>query len=184
MISVDEKPCIQALERAQAYLKLPNGHSLTGFGHEYKRHGTTTLFSALEVAAGLVKVGHYKRRRRREFLDFMNDAIADCPDKEIHVIIDNLNGHKPKHDRWLEWHKNVHFHFTPAHASWLNQVECWFSILTEATLRGASFTSPREVRTAIDQFVYSYNRDAASFEWRKRVVHPVSPKKRYSDLCN
>jgi transposase len=184
VISVDEKPCIQALERAQGYLKLPNGHALTGFGHEYKRHGTTTLFAALEVATGQVKVGHYKRRRRREFLDFMNDVIADCPDKEIHVILDNLNTHKPKQDRWLVRHKNVHFHFTPTHASWLNQVECWFSILTEATLRRASFTSPREVRTAIDQFVYSYNSEAAPFEWRKRVVHPVSPKKHYSDLCN
>ena len=183
VISVDEKPCIQALERAQGYLKLPNGHALTGFSHEYKRHGTTTLFAALEVATGQVKVGHYKRRRRREFPDFMNDVIADCPDKEIHVILDNLNTHKPKQDRWLARHKNVHFHFTPTHASWLNQVECWFSILTEATLRRASFTSPREVRTAIDQFPYSYNRDAAPFEWRKRVVHPVSPKKRYSDIC-
>jgi len=184
VISVDEKPCIQVLERAQGYLKLPNGHALTGFGHEYKRHGTTTLFAALEVATGQVKVGHYKRRRRREFLDFMNDVIADCPDKEIHVILDNLNTHKPKRDHWLVRHKNVHFHFTPTHASWLNQVECWFSILTEATLRRASFTSPGEVRTAIDQFVNSYNRDAAPFEWRKRVVHPVTPKKRYSDLCN
>lgn len=184
VISVDEKPCIQVLERAQGYLKLPNGHALTGFGHEYKRHGTTTLFAALEVATGQVKVGHYKRRRRREFLDFMNDVIADCPDKEIHVILDNLNTHKPKRDHWLARHKNVHFHFTPTHASWLNQVECWFSILTEATLRRASFTSPREVRTAIDHFVNSYNRDAAPFEWRKRVVHPVTPKKRYSDLCN
>jgi len=184
VISVDEKPCIQVLERAQGYLKLPNGHALTGFGHEYKRHGTTTLFAALEVATGEVKVGHYKRRRRREFLDFMNDVIADCPDKEIHVILDNLNTHKPKRDHWSARHKNVHFHFTPTHASWLNQVECWFSILTEATLRRGSFTSPREVRTAIDQFVNSYNRDAAPFEWRKRVVHPVTPKKRYSDLCN
>lgn len=184
VISVDEKPCIQVLERAQGYLKLPNGHALKGFGHEYKRHGTTTLFAALEVATGQVKVGHYKRRRRREFLDFMNDVIADCPDKEIHVILDNLNTHKPKRDNWLVRHKNVHFHFTPTHASWLNQVECWFSILTEATLRRASFTSPREVRTAIDHFVNSYNRDAAPFEWRKRVVHPVTPKKRYSDLCN
>jgi transposase len=184
VISVDEKPCIQALERAQGYLRLPSGHALTGFGHEYKRHGTTTLFAALEVATGQVKVGHYRRRRRREFLDFMNDVIADSPDKEIHVILDNLNTHKPKQDRWLARHKNVLFHFTPTHASWLNQVECWFSILTEATLRRASFTSPREVRTAIDQFVYAYNRDAAPFEWRKRVVHPVSPKKRYSDLCN
>jgi transposase len=183
VISVDEKPCIQALERAQGYLKLPNGKALTGFSHEYKRHGTTTLFAALKIATGQVKVGHFKRRRRREFLDFMNEVVSEYPDQEIHVVLDNLNTHKPKHDRWLARHKKVHFHFTPTHASWLNQVECWFSILTGATLRGASFTSPRDVRTAIDQFVYSYNREAAPFEWKKKTVHPVSPKKRYSDLC-
>jgi transposase len=184
VIAVDEKPCIQALERAQGYLKLPNGHALAGFGHEYKRHGTTTLFAALNVATGQVKAGHYKRRRRREFLDFMNDVVAQYPDQEIHVILDNLNTHKPKNDRWLGRHKNVHFHFTPTHASWLNQIECWFSILTRRALKGASFTSPREVRTAIDQFVEAHNKQAAPFEWKKRKVHPVKPKQRYSELRN
>ena len=119
VLSVDEKPHIQALERAQGWLKLPNGKAITGFNHEYKRHGTTTLFAALEVATGLVKAGHYQRRRRVEFLHFMNRVVADHPDREIHVILDNLNTHKPKHDRWLARHKNVHFHFTPTHASWL-----------------------------------------------------------------
>jgi len=184
VISVDEKPCIQALERAQGYLRLPNGKALTGQNHEYKRHGTTTLFAALNVATGQVKAGHYKRRRRREFLDFMNDVLAEHQGKEIHVILDNLNTHKPKDDRWLKKHKNVHFHFTPTHASWLNQIECWFSILTRASLRGASFTSPREVRQAIDQFIYAHNKQAAPFEWKKTEVHPVTPKRRYSDLRN
>ena len=104
-------------------MKLPNGKALTGFNHEYKRHGTTTLFAALDVATGLVKTGHYRRRRRIEFLDFMNRVIAEHRGREIHVILDNLNTHKPRHDRWLARHKNVHFHFTPTHASWLNQVE-------------------------------------------------------------
>ena len=72
----------------------------------------------------------------------MNDMIADYPDKEAHVILDNLSTHKPKHDRWLPRHKNVHFHFTPTHASWLNQIEVWFSILEGRALRNASFTSP------------------------------------------
>jgi len=92
--------------------------------------GTTTLFAALDVATGLVKTGHYQRRRRVEFLDFMNRLVAEHDGREIHVILDNLNTHKPKHDRWLARHKNVHFHFTPTHASWLNQVEVWFSILS------------------------------------------------------
>ncbi len=184
VISVDEKPCIQALERAQGYLKLPNGHALAGIGHEYKRHGTTTLFAALNVVTGQVKAGHYKRRRRKEFLNFMNGVVAEYPDSEIHVILDNLNTHKPKTDRWLGRHKNVHFHFIPTHASWLNQIECWFSILTRRSLKGASFTSPKEVRQAIDQFVAAYNKEAAPFEWKKKKVYSVTPKQRYSDLCS
>jgi hypothetical protein len=119
VLSVDEKPHIQALERAQGWLKLPNGKALTGFNHEYKRHGTTTLFAALDVVTGLVKAGHYRRRRRVEFLHFMNRVVVDHLGREIHVILDNLNTHKPKHDCWLARHKNIHFHFTPTHASWL-----------------------------------------------------------------
>jgi len=184
VICVDEKPHIQALERAQGWLKLPNGKALTGFSHGYKRHGTTTLFAALNVATGQVKAGHYKRRRRREFLDFMNEVITDYPDQEIHVILDNLNTHKPKRDRWLSRHKNVHFHYTPTHASWLNQIEIWFSILSRRTLKGASFTSPQQVRNAIDLFIAAYNKEGAPFEWRKREVHPVGLKKNYSHLCN
>ena len=142
MLAVDEKPHIQALERAQGYLKLPNGRALIGHGHTYKRHGTTTLFAALNVASGEVQAGHYERRRRREFLDFMNRVVAAYPDREIHVVLDNLNTHKPKRDRWLKAHPHVHFHFTPNYASWLNQIEIWFSILSRAALHGASFTSP------------------------------------------
>jgi transposase len=184
VICVDEKPHIQALERAQGWLRLPNGKSLTGFNHGYKRHGTTTLFAALNVATGQVKAGHYKRRRRREFLDFMNEVVADYPEREIHVILDNLNTHKPKHDGWLARHPCVHFHYTPTHASWLNQVEVWFSILSRLALKPASFTSPRQVRNAIDLFLAAHNKDAAAFEWRKRQVHPKRFKKYYSDLCN
>jgi transposase len=146
VLCVDEKPAIQALERAQGYLRLPNGHALMGFGHEYKRHGTTTLFAALGVTTGQISAGHYKRRRRREFLDFMNGIVVDYSDQEIHVILDNLNTHKPKRDRWLARHKNVHLHYTPTHASWLNQIECWFSILSRRALKGANFISPQEVR--------------------------------------
>jgi len=182
VLSVDEKPHIQALERAQGWLKLPNGRALTGFSHDYKRHGTTTLFAALEVATGLIKAGHYRRRRRVEFLDFMNSVIADYPDREIHVILDNLNTHKPKHDHWLAQHKNVHFHFIPTHASWLNQVEVWFSILSSKALSGASFTSPAEVRERIDAFIQSYNHNAHPFEWKKQVVYSQHPKATYANL--
>jgi transposase len=185
VICVDEKPHIQALERAQGYLRMPDGRTLTGFSHEYKRHGTSTLFAALEVATGLVKAGHYGRRRRREFLDFMNEVVADYPpEQEVHVILDNLSTHKPKHDRWLQRHRNVHFHFTPTHASWLNQVEIWFSLLVRGALHGASFRSVRELRAAIDRFLTGYLETAAPFEWRATFVHQKTLKKRCSDLCH
>jgi transposase len=183
VLCVDEKPHIQALQRAQGYLRLPDGKAVNGFSHCYKRHGTTTLFAALDVATGQVKTGHYTRRRRREFLDFMNELVADRPDQQLHVILDNLNTHKPKQDRWLKSHPNVHLHFIPTYSSWLNQVECWFSILSRAALRSASFTSSRQLRDAIDRFVKVYNQQAAPFEWKKAVVHPSAPKARYSDLC-
>lgn len=186
VLCVDEKPGIQALERSQGWLRLPDGRSLTGFAHEYKRHGTTTLFAALDVATGLIQTGHHARRRRREFLDFMNDVLTAHPepDLELHVVLDNLSTHKPKHDQWLARHRNVHFHFTPTHASWLNQVEVWFSILERATLQGASHTSPREVRAAIERFVTAYNETAAPFDWQKREVHQVTLSKHYADLRN
>jgi transposase len=183
VLCVDEKPSIQALERAQGWLRLPNGKALTGFSHEYKRHGTTTLFGALEVATGQVKAGHYSRKRRREFLTFMNELVAGYPgDVELHVILDNLNTHKPKEDRWLARHTNVHFHFTPTHASWLNQIEIWFSILWRQALRGASFTSPRQVRQAIDRFIEAYGQTAHPFEWKKEVVHQKRLKNNHTDL--
>src|ERR1700728_1564676 len=119
VLSVDEKPSIQALERAQGYLKFPNGRAMTGQSHDYKRHGTTTLFAALEVATGKVLAAHSKRRRRVEFLGFMNSVVAAFPNRELHVILDNLNTHN-RNERWLKKHPSVQFHFTPTRASWLN----------------------------------------------------------------
>jgi transposase len=170
VLCVDEKPCIQALERAQGWIRLPNGRALSGFSHEYKRHGTSTLFAALEVATGLVKASQFQRRRRREFLVFMNEIVEIYGDREIHVILDNLNTHKPREDRWLARHPNVHFHFTPTHASWLNQVEIWFSLLSRQALRTASFTSVRQLKEAIERFIETYNPKAQPFQWSKVEV--------------
>ena len=153
------------------------------YSHGYKRHGTTTLFAALEITTGLVKTGHYRRRRRREFLDFMNEIVTANPDREIHGVLDNLNTHKPKDDRWLKRHSQVHFHFIPTYSSWLHQVECWFSILSRQALQGASFTSPQQLRQAIAAFVEVYNEKAAPFEWKKAVVFPSGPKSKYSDYA-
>lgn len=184
VLSVDEKPAIQALERAQGWLRLPNGEAVRGFNHEYKRHGTTTLFAALEVATGVAHTGHYRRRRRQEFLDFMNRIVAKYPGQQLHVILDNLSIHKPKHDRWLARHPYVHFHYTPTHASWLNQIECWFSILWRQALHGLSANSVRDVCRAIDTFTQTRNNNAVPFEWTKQVVHHGSLKHTYSQLRN
>jgi len=165
VLCVDEKPSIQALERAQGWLRLPNGKALNGFSHGDKRHGTTTLFAAFDIATGQVIAGHYNRRRRREFLDFTNEIVAAYPDRELHVVLDNLNTDKPKQDRWLKRHPKVNLHFTPTYSSWSNQVECWFSILGQHALQGVSFTSPHPLREAIDKFVNAY-------------------KSKYADLCN
>jgi transposase len=162
VLCVDEKPSIQALERAQGYLKLPNGRALTGQSHDYKRHGTTTLFAALEVATGKIIAAHSKRRRRVEFLDFMNSVSAAFPGRKLHVILDNLNTHK-KNEHWLKAHPNVQFHFTPTSASWLNQVEVWFSILQGQSLSGTSFTSLKQLQEHIDAYVNAYNDKAEPF---------------------
>ena len=180
VICVDEKPSIQALERAQGYLKLPNGRTLTGHSHDYKRNGTSTLFAAFEVATGKLTAAHKKRRRRIEFLAFMNQLVAAYPGREIHVVLDNLNTHKPKNDRWLKRHKNVHFHFTPTRASWLNQVEIWFSILVGQSLHGASFTSVAHLRKHIDSFIEAYNETSEPFVWTKTKVQQKRLKGRRS----
>src|SRR6476646_1096964 len=144
------------LERVQGYLKLPNGRALSGQSHDYKRHGTTTLFAALEVATGWIIAAHSKRRRRVEFLDFMDSVTSAFPDRQLHVILDNLNTHK-KNENWLKAHPNVQFHFTPTSASWLNQVEVWFSILQGQSLSGTSFTSLKQLEQHIDAYIKAYN---------------------------
>lgn len=183
VLSFDEKPCIQALERAQGWLKMPDGRALTGFAHEYKRHGTSTLFAALNVATGQVIGGHFKRKRRVEFLEFMDRLVAQYPGRELHVILDNLSTHRIENDPWTKAHPNVHFHFTPTHASWLNQIEVWFSILSAKALRGASFRSVKELIEQIDAFIAAYNEDAAPFEWSKVNFRAKSLSGKYSDLC-
>jgi len=182
VICVDEKPSIQALERAQGYLKLPNGRTLTGHSHDYKRNGTTTLFAAFEVATGKVKAAHKKRRRRKEFLDFMDEVVAAYPRSRLEVILDNLNTHK-KNEEWLARHPKVTFHYTPTRASWLNQVEGWFSILQGQSLTGASFTSVEQLKEHIDAFIDTYHEDAEPFAWTKSKVHQRRVKGcRLSDL--
>ncbi len=182
VLCVDEKPSIQALERSQGYLKLPNGRALTGQSHDYKRHGTSTLFAAFEVATGKVTAAHKQRRRRIEFLDFMDDVVASYPDQKLHVVLDNLNTHK-KNEDWLEKHPNVTFHFTPTKASWLNQIEIWFSILEGKSLKDASFQSVAQLIEHIDAFIENHNKNSKPFAWKKCKVHQRRVKGRcVSDL--
>lgn len=170
VLSVDEKPSIQALERRTGYVETDNGKIVRGFKSTYKRHGTLNLFAALEVATGVVHTQTTSRKRRIEFLEFMDRIMSGLPPgTETHVILDNYCIHK-KNDAWLAAHPNVSFHFTPTSASWLNQVEIWFGILSRKALRGASFHDVEQLRRAIEDFVAAYLPTAKPFLWRKREV--------------
>jgi DDE superfamily endonuclease len=114
----------------------------------------------------------------------MNRVVAAHPGREIQVVLDNLNTHKPKRDHWLDRHKNVHFPFTPTHASWLNQVEVWFSILSNQAPSGSSSTSPKQVRERNKAFVAAHNQKAHPFEWTKQVVFSKHPRAKYADFCS
>ena len=184
VLSVDEKPSIQALERATGYVETGNGKIVRGFKSTYKRNGTLNLFAALEIATGAVHTQTTQYKRRVEFLEFMEQVVVEMPkEKEIHVILDNYCIHK-KNDTWLAAHPNVFFHFTPTSASWLNQVEIWFGILSRKALRGASFRNIEELRKAIEAFVAAYKTTAKPFVWRKREVKGSQLKNTIVNLCN
>ncbi|MCK0508150.1 IS630 family transposase [Aromatoleum anaerobium] len=170
VISVDEKPSIQALERARGYVQTSSGKVVQEMKSTYKRHGTVNLFAALEVATGVIRGKTTQTKKRADFRAFMDEVVADQPaDRQIHVILDNLNTHK-KNEDWLAAHPNVTFHFTPTSASWLNQVEIWFGIFQRKTLNNASFRSVEQLIEAIHAFTAAYNENAAPFIWRKREV--------------
>ena len=171
VLSVDEKPSIQAKERPSGYVETDSGTVVRALKSTYKRHGTLNLFAALEVATGHVYAQTTAHKKREDFRAFLEGAIADCPaGKDIHVILDNYSTHK-KNDDWLaKYEGRVQFHFTPTSASWLNQVEIWFSLLTRKTLRGASFKTEDRLRAAIEAFIQQHNEKSKPFRWRKREV--------------
>jgi transposase len=184
VISVDEKPSIQALERKTGYVETDNGKIVRAYKSTYKRHGTLNLFAALEVATGQVQTTITQLKRREEFLQFMDQVVAEAgPEQELHVILDNYCTHK-KCDSWLAKHPNVHFHFTPTSASWLNQVEIWFGILSRKALRGLSARSTTELRQAIEAFVEAYTQHPKPFKWRKREVKGSQLRNTIVNLCN
>jgi len=182
VISVDEKPSIQALSRTTGYVRTSSGKVVRGLKSTYRRNGTLNLFAALNVATGEVIKKTTKTKTRVDFQAFMDEVVADqAPDDEIHVILDNYCTHK-KNDDWLQAHPNVSFHFTPTSASWLNQVEIWFGILTRKTLKGASFNDVKELAQAIDDFCDAWHEKAHPFVWRKRDVRGSQIKNTIANL--
>ena len=184
VISIDEKPSIQALERASGFVYTSSGKIVRGLKSTYKRHGTLNLFAALNVATGAIRSKTTATKKRPDFQAFLDELVTEVPvDQEIHVILDNYCTHK-KNDDWLLAHPNVSFHFTPTSASWLNQVEIWFGIMTRKALRGASFSSTEQLAQAINEFVAAYNDNAAPFVWRKREVKGSQLRNTIVNLCN
>lgn len=166
VLCVDEKSQTQALERTQPLLPLGLGH-VEGVTHDYIRHGTTTLFAALDVASGKVLTQCKPRHRHQEFLQFLKHIDANVPpDLDIHLVVDNYATHKhAKVKRWLAARPRYHVHFTPTYGSWLNQVEIWFNIITQKAIRRGSFRSVPELVEKIEAFRDHYNPDAQPFVW-------------------
>jgi transposase len=168
VLSIDEKSQIQALERTRPDRPLASGHPAAQT-HDYTRHGTTTLFAALDVLAGTVLGRCMQRHRTGEFIRFLNAVEAAVPPgKAIHAILDNVATHKhPKVRAWLARHPRWTFHFTPTSASWLNAVEGFFSALTRRRLRRGSFTGVVDLQAAIKRYIAEHNRSAKPFVWTK-----------------
>ena len=185
VLSVDEKPSIQAIERPGGYIETDSGTVVRALKSTYKRHGTLNLFAALEVGTGQVHSKTTDFKKREDFQNFLDGVLADQPrDKEIHVILDNYSTHK-KNDDWLaKFEGRVQFHFTPTSASWLNQIEIVFSLLQRKALSGASFKNKDQLREAIEAFIKKHNEHAKPFRWRKREVKGSQLRNTIVNLCN
>jgi transposase len=167
VLSVDEKSQIQALDRTQPGLPMKKGRHGT-MTHDYKRHGTTTLFAALNVLDGTVIGRNMQRHRHQEFIRFLNAIDTEVPPgKEAHIILDNYAAHKhPKVRQWLDRHARFTFHFTPTSCSWLNAVEGFFAKLSKRRLRRGVFHSVVDLQAAINRFLVEHNERPKPFTWR------------------
>lgn len=168
VLCVDEKSQIQALDRTQRILPLQPGR-IELRTHDYRRHGTTSLFAALDVATGKVMGRCSQRHRSKEFLDFLKQIEAATPaDLSVHLVLDNYATHKtPTVKRWLDRHPRFRLHFTPIGGSWLNQVERWFSSLTDKALRRSVHRSVTELIGSIDAYITASNASAKPYRWTK-----------------
>ena len=166
VLCVDEKSQVQALERTQPILPLGLGY-VEGVTHDYYRHGTTTLFAALDIASGRVFTQCKPRHRHQEFLSFLRHLDASVPPRlDVHLIVDNYGTHKhAKVKTWLARRSRFHLHYTPTYSSWLNQVERWFGLITQRAIRRGSFTSVSDLRRQIEHFVAAWNQHPHPFMW-------------------
>jgi transposase len=183
VVCVDEKSQIQALERTRPVLPLRPGIPEKRT-HDYKRHGTTTLFAALEIATGKVTSACYPRHRHQELLKFLKQVAKAYPRVPLHVVTDNYGTRKhPAVTAWLEKNPRVTLHFTPTSASWLNMVEIFFGIITRQAIRRGSYTSTEDLITAIEAFINGWNDRCHPFTWTKtpdELIHRCRPGKRTS----
>jgi transposase len=178
VLCVDEKSQIQALERSQPVRPVAPGR-VEQRTHDYVRHGTTTLFAALEVATGQVTDTCRPRHRPGEFLGFLKLVARAYPRRQLHVVLDNYATHKhAKVQAWLTSHPRIHLHFTPTYASWLNLVEVFFAIIERQALRRGDFASVQEVVAAIRRFCDGWNQRCRPFTWTKNADQILTKLKR------
>jgi transposase len=182
VLSLDEKSQVQALDRTRPLLPLRPGIPARQT-HDYIRHGTTSLFAALNVATGKVLGRCYRRHRHTEFLKFLDQVDASLPPTgEVHVIMDNYGTHKvPKVARWFARHPRYHVHFTPTSASWLNQVERFFSHITTKRIRRGTFNSVPALEAAIDAYLTHHNANAKPFVWTATADAIIDKVKRFCE---
>jgi transposase len=176
VVCVDEKSQCQALERSQPILPMRQGIPQRQT-HDYARHGVTSLFAALNTATGQVTDACYPRHRHQEFLKFLKKVAAAYPGTELHVVCDNYSTHNhPEVRRWLARPENqrITLHFTPTGCSWINLVECFFSIITRQAIRRGSFTSVRQLTQTIGAFIDSWNDHPRPFTWTKKADEILS----------
>jgi len=168
VLSVDEKSQIQALDRTQPGLPIKKGHAGT-MTHDYKRHGTTTLFAALNILDGTVISACMQKHRQDEFLKFLRKIDNETPqDLDLHLIVDNYSAHKTARvQKWLKRHPRFTMHFTPTSSSWLNMVERFFSELTTKRVRRGIFRSVKELEKVIRDFIAKHNENPKIFTWTK-----------------
>ena len=180
VLCIDEKSQVQALDRTAPVLPLRLGMPEKQT-HDYVRHGTTTLFAALEVATGKVTDACYPRHRNEEFLRFLKQVAKAYPRRTLHIVCDNYATHKhPAVQAWLAKHKRITLHFTPTSGSWLNMVEIFFGIITRQAIRRGTFTSVKDLTTAIGRFIDAYNDRCQPFSWTKdadELLTKIKPSK-------